>query len=60
MANTNANLNKKLKKIELGSGIKNIQFKAVCLTVAFLTLVCLVLFVPVIFSRVSLDELNAI
>lgn len=58
MSTTNANLNKKLKKIELGEEIKEIQCKAVSLIIAFLVLVGLSLSIPVAYSALSLNQLD--
>jgi hypothetical protein len=55
---TNANLNKKLKKIDLGNEIKDIQCKATALIVAFLVLVGLSLSIPIIYSIASINQLN--
>lgn len=55
---TNANLNKKLKKIELGEEIKDIQCKAAGLTIAFLILLGISLLIPIVYSSTSLKKLN--
>lgn len=57
---TNANLNKKLKKIDMGEEIKSIKCVASGLIIGFLILVGLSLSLPIIYSVSSIQELNQV
>lgn len=54
----NANLNKKIKKIDLGNEISEIKRTILFLIILFLILVGAVMFLPVIYSRLSLEKVN--
>lgn len=54
----NANLNKKIKKIDLGNEITKIKRTILFLIVLFLIMVGAVMFLPVIYSRLSIEQVN--
>ena len=57
-ASIGANLNKKIKKLEVGNEISRIKKKTLCLIVLYLFLLAVTLSIPVIYSLTTLSKLT--